>query len=98
MQALRSQLAALDPPIKHELESQGDNLVITLIDPIRPARVTRTLSQRLLRNTSLLYDVIRDAVNQLRAMGSYPAVTDQDIYPDDRPRPGGQTEPDAGQG
>jgi hypothetical protein len=96
MQALRSQLAALDPPIKHELESQGDNLVITLIDPTRPARVTRTLSQGLVRNTSLLYEVIRDAVNQLRAMGSHPAVTDQDIYPDDRPRPGGQADPDAG--
>lgn len=69
MQALRSQLAALDPPIKHELESQGDKLVITLIDPARPARVTRTLSQSLVCNTSLLYEGLRDAVNQLRALG-----------------------------
>ncbi|MEH3022555.1 MAG: hypothetical protein PGN19_07460 [Pseudomonas oryzihabitans] len=87
MQALRTQLAALDPPIKHELASQGDNLVIVLIDPTRPARVSRTLNQTLVRNTSLLYDVIRDAVNELRAMGCHPAITDQDIYPDDRPKP-----------
>jgi len=87
MQALRTQLAALDPPIKHELQSQGDNLVIVLIDPTRPARVSRTLNQTLVRNTSLLYDVIRDAVNELRALGTYPAITDQDIYPDDRPKP-----------
>ncbi|WP_295467723.1 hypothetical protein [uncultured Pseudomonas sp.] len=87
MQALRTQLAALDPPIKHELQSQGDNLVIVLIDPTRPARVSRTLSQTLVRNTSLLYDVIRDAVNELRALGTHPAITDQDIYPDDRPKP-----------
>lgn len=87
MQALRTQLAALDPPIKHELQSQGDNLVIVLIDPTRPARVSRTLNQTLVRNTSLLYDVIRDAVNELRALGTHPAITDQDIYPDDRPKP-----------
>ncbi|AXA65370.1 MULTISPECIES: hypothetical protein [Pseudomonas] len=82
MQALRSQLAALDPPIKHEIQSQGDNLLITLIDPARPARVSRTLNQTLVRNTALLYEVIRDAINELRAGGSLPDITAADIYPD----------------
>ncbi|MDQ7914832.1 hypothetical protein RCF34_17115 [Pseudomonas sp. 102515] len=83
MQDLKSQLAALDPPIKHEIQSQGDNLLITLIDPARPARVSRTLNQTLVRNTALLYEVIRDAINELRAIGSLPAITAADIYPDD---------------
>ncbi|WP_263259602.1 MULTISPECIES: hypothetical protein [Pseudomonas] len=82
MQALRSQLAALDPPIKHEIQSQGDNLLITLIDPARPARVSRTLNQALVRNTALLYEVIRDAINELRAGGSLPDITAADVYPD----------------
>jgi len=82
MQALRSQLAALDPPIKHEIQSQGDSLLITLIDPARPARVSRTLNQTLVRNTALLYEVIRDAINELRAGGSLPDITAADIYPD----------------
>ena len=83
MQALKSQLAALDPPIKHEIQSQGDNLLITLIDPARPARVSRVLNQGLVRNTALLYEVIRDAINELRASGSLPAITADEIYPDD---------------
>ncbi|KTT55357.1 hypothetical protein NS337_07005 [Pseudomonas oryzihabitans] len=84
MQALKSQLAALDPPIKHEIQSQGDNLLITLIDPARPARVSRVLNQTLVRNTALLYEVIRDAINELRAIGSLPAITADEIYPDDQ--------------
>ncbi|OYT80731.1 MAG: hypothetical protein CFE50_18640 [Pseudomonas sp. PGPPP4] len=83
MQALKSQLAALDPPIKHEIQSQGDNLLITLIDPARPARVSRVLNQTLVRNTALLYEVIRDAINELRAIGSLPAITADEIHPDD---------------
>lgn len=83
MEALRSQLAALDPPLKHQSESQGKNLVITLIDPARPAKVTRTLNESLLRNTPLLYDVIRDAVNELRAIGCHPPISEHEVFPDD---------------
>lgn len=83
MDSLRDQLAALHPPLEHRLESQGDNLVITLINPARPARVTRTLNQRLVHNTPLLYEVLRDAVNELRAMGSHPAISEKEIFPDD---------------
>ena len=83
MEALRSQLAALDPPLKHQLESQGKNLVITLIDPARPAKVARTLNESLVRNTPLLYDVIRDAVNELRAVGCHPPISEREIFPDD---------------
>jgi len=82
MDSLRHQLAALNPPLEHHLESQGDNLVITLIDPARPAKVTRSLNQRLIHNTALLYEVIRDAVNELRAIGSHPAVSEHEIFPD----------------
>lgn len=82
MDALRNQLAALDPPLKHELESQGDNLVITLIDPKRPAKVTRTLNRCLIDNTPLLYEVIRDAVNELRAIGCHPPISEREIFPD----------------
>lgn len=81
--ALRNQLAALDPPLKHNLESQGDNLVITLIDPERPARVTRTLNRSLVANTPLLYDVIRDAINELRAGGCHPPISEHEVFPDD---------------
>lgn len=82
MNALRDQLAALNPPLEHLMESQGDNLVITLIDPSRPAEVTRTLNQRLVANTSLLYEVIRDAVNELRAIGCHPAISERDVFPE----------------
>lgn len=83
MDTLRTQLAALDPPLKHELESQGHNLVITLIDPARPAKVTRTLNQALVANTPLLYEVIRDAINELRAVGCHPPITETEVFPDD---------------
>lgn len=83
MDSLRQQLAALNPPLEHQLESQGNNLVITLIDPTRPAKVTRTLNQRLVANTPLLYEVIRDAINELRAIGCHPAVSEREIFPDD---------------
>lgn len=83
MDALRNQLSALDPPLKHNLESQRDNLVITLIDPTRPAKVTRTLNQCLVANTPLLYPVIRDAINELRAGGCHPPISGHEVFPDD---------------
>lgn len=83
MESLAQQLRALNPPLKHEIESQGDIIVFTLIDPARPARVTRTLSQALVSNTELLYTVIRDAVNEIRELGCHSAITADQIYPDD---------------
>lgn len=84
MQALKQQLARLDPPLKHEIASQGEVILFTLIDPVRPARVTRSLSQPLVRNTQLLYTVIRDAVNELRALGAHAPVSEREIFPDDQ--------------
>jgi hypothetical protein len=82
MESLAQQLNALNPPLRHEIESQGEVIVFTLIDPARPARVSRSLSKSLVSNTELLYTVIRDAVNQIREMGCHPPITADQIYPD----------------
>lgn len=84
MQSLAEQLNALNPPLKHEIASQGDVIVFTLIDPSRPAQVSRSLSKALVSNTELLYTVIRDAVNEIRELGCHPAITAEQIYPDDQ--------------
>lgn len=83
MKSLASQLAALNPPLQHIIESRGDIVVFTLIDPERPARVTRSLGQALIDNTELLYTVIRDAVNVIRAQGCHTPIFATEIYPDD---------------
>ncbi len=83
MDSLTQQLAALNPPLHHIIESQGDTIIFTLIDPQRPARVSRSLSKALVTNTQLLYVVIRDAVNEIRALGSQPPITNKDIFSDD---------------
>lgn len=83
MHSLSSQLAALNPPLQHLIESKGEVIVFTLIDPARPARVTRSLSGGLVDNTELLYLVIRDAVNEIRALGCQAPITKTEIYPDD---------------
>lgn len=83
MKSLAQQLNALNPPLEHMIESQGETIVFTLIDPARPARVSRSLNKALVANTELLYTVIRDAVNQIRELGSHPPITDEQIYPDD---------------
>jgi hypothetical protein len=79
MKSLTDQLAALDPPLKYELQSRGQVTVIVLIDPELPAKVERSLDKHLLNNNLLLYVVIRDAVDELRKMGSRPPVTEDQL-------------------
>ncbi|WP_145008946.1 hypothetical protein [Pseudomonas oryzihabitans] len=83
MHSLSSQLAALNPPLQHLIESKGEVIVFTLIDRARPTRVTRSLSRALVDNTELLYLVIRDAVNEIRALRCHAPITKTEIYPDD---------------
>jgi len=79
------QLALLDPPLKHKIACRSQ-IILFIIDPAGPARVTRSLSQPLIRNTPLLYTVIRDAVNELYAPGAHAPVSEREIFPDDSPR------------
>ncbi|TWI55008.1 hypothetical protein IQ22_01919 [Pseudomonas duriflava] len=74
MQALKRKLEELDPPLKHTLEEREGTLIITLFDPQLPAKTQRSFSARLLHNRELLYEVVRDAVNELRAIGAYPPL------------------------
>lgn len=83
MNLLAEQLAALNPPLQHIIESQGEAIILTLIDPQRPARVSRSLSKTLADNTQLLYVVIREAINEIRALGSQTPVTSKEIFSTD---------------
>lgn len=56
----------MDPPIKHVVELQGETIVITLIDPKHLVKTTRAIRPTHLRNQVLLYDLLRDAMNELR--------------------------------
>ncbi len=83
MNSLAQQLAALNPPLQHIIESQGETIIFTLMDPQRQARVSRRLSKTLVDNTQFLYVVIRDAVNEIRALGSQTPITSKQIYSTD---------------
>lgn len=66
MKGLKERLAALDPPVKHSLETRGDTVVITLVDARHLVKVSRAFRNKQLQNEALLYAVLRDAVNELR--------------------------------
>lgn len=83
MNSLAQQLAALNPPLQHIIEPQGETIIFTLMDPQRQARVSRRLSKTLVDNTQLLYVVIRDAVNEICALGSQTPITSKQIYSTD---------------
>ncbi len=51
MNSLAQQLAALNPPLQHIIEPQGETIIFTLMDPQRQARVSRRLSKTLVDNT-----------------------------------------------
>ena len=66
MKGLKERLAALDPPVKHSLETRGETVVITLVDAQHLVKVSRAFRNKQLQNEALLYAVLRDAVNELR--------------------------------
>ena len=83
MKSLKEQLAALDPPLKYALLDRGNVTLISLMDPSLPAKVERSLDKELLSNNLLLYVVIRDAVDELRAMGGHRPVTEEELGADE---------------
>ncbi|WP_462380952.1 hypothetical protein [Pseudomonas sp. Marseille-QA0892] len=66
MRGLKERLAALDPPVKHSLETRGDTVLTTLVDARNLVKVSRAFRNKQLQNEALLYAVLRDAVNELR--------------------------------
>lgn len=71
MKGLSEALAALDPPVKHLAEWRSESLLLTLIDPGVPAKVTRLIEKKTLADVKALNLVVIYAVNELRLKGSH---------------------------
>ena len=71
MRSLSNTLSALDPPIKHITEWRGTSMLITLLDPSVPAKVTRLVEDAARTDYGLLNLTLLYAVNELRAKGSH---------------------------
>lgn len=72
MEGLAARLALLEPPIRHFIEWRGDDgLLVTLIDPSVPARVSRHIDRKHLQDVHYLNLVVLHAVNELRRKGSH---------------------------
>lgn len=70
MDGLKDRLAALRPPVGHFLEWREDGLLITLIDPSIPAKVSRLVNRKQMGDVQVLNLVVLHAVNELRRKGS----------------------------
>ncbi|WP_040262962.1 hypothetical protein [Pseudomonas massiliensis] len=70
MDSLKTLLAQLDPPLKHHVEMRGEDMLLTLVDPLIPAKAERSLQPRQYQNPGLLYVVLLHAINELRGKGS----------------------------
>lgn len=70
MERLRDRLAALRPPIGHFLEWREDGLLITLLDPSLPAKVSRLVDRKHMGDAQYLNLIVLHAVNELRSKGS----------------------------
>ncbi|GGM17937.1 hypothetical protein ACFQDN_23805 [Pseudomonas asuensis] len=71
MNLIADKLAHLDPPLKFLFEPRGPDILLTLIDPVVPARVQRRLDPKLMANKDALNLTLVYAVNELRAKGSH---------------------------
>lgn len=71
MKGLGKVLEALDPPVKHFAEWRTEGLLLTLLDPGVPAKVTRFISKKTLADVETLNVVVLYAVNELRLKGSH---------------------------
>lgn len=71
MDNLRRALAALDPPLKHFIEYRGGDMLLTLLDPGVPAKVSRLITKRTMKNVTALNIMVLYAVNELRLKGSH---------------------------
>ncbi|WP_145012840.1 hypothetical protein [Pseudomonas oryzihabitans] len=82
MKGLGKVLASLDPPVKHLAEWRSEGLMLTLIDPGVPAKVTRLISKAMLSHAGSLNLIILHAVNELRLRGSHvPLDSDMVLLP-----------------
>ena len=69
-------LDSLDPPIKHEVQHSGGKASLLLFDILLPAMVQQDLSVHQLNDPTQFPAIALLAVNELRAMGSFPALID----------------------
>lgn len=70
MDGLKDRLAALRPPVGHFLEWRKEGLLITLVDPSIPAKVSRLIDRKQMDDAQYLNLVVLHAVNELRSKGS----------------------------
>ncbi|WP_426199009.1 hypothetical protein [Pseudomonas sp. DC3200b2] len=70
MDSLKTLLGQLDPPLKHRVEMRGETMLLTLSDPLIPAKAERSLQPRQYQNPGLLYVVLLHAINELHGKGS----------------------------
>jgi len=71
MNRLKEALAMLDPPVKHFIEYRGEDVLLTLLDPKVPAKVSRLIVKRTILNIEALNIMVLYAVNELRLKGSH---------------------------
>ncbi|WP_263263891.1 hypothetical protein [Pseudomonas sp. RIT-PI-S] len=71
MRDLRVLLERLDPPLRHSVETRGDEVLLTLEDPQVPAKVQRNLEHRQWHNDTVLAVILLHAINELRGKGSH---------------------------
>lgn len=71
MPTIEEVLDSLDPPVKHELQIQGDHASLLLLDPSVPAMVQRCLTIHEVNNKDQLRIVLLYAINELRRKGSH---------------------------
>ncbi|MDT3721004.1 hypothetical protein [Pseudomonas oryzihabitans] len=71
MNRLKETLATLNPPVKHFFEYRGEDVLLTLLDPGVPAKVSRLITRRTVMNTVALNVMVLYAVNELRVKGSH---------------------------
>jgi hypothetical protein len=70
MNRLKEALEMLDPPVKHFIEYRGEDVLLTLLDPKVPAKVSRLITRRTVLNSEALNVMVLYAVNELRLKGS----------------------------
>ena len=71
MNRLKKALELLDPPVKHFIEYRGQDVLLTLLDPRVPAKVSRLIVKRTVLNVEALNIMVLYAVNELRLKGSH---------------------------
>lgn len=71
MPSIEQLLDKLDPPLKHRCELQGQDLLVTLVDPGAKASVHRRLRHHELEDSVAVRLVLLHAVNEIRGKGSH---------------------------